>query len=304
MSNQKLANVVQDSLPTNTLQEIPPAFADLNKSVKDLFSKNYNIGFGKVDVRTVTANGVEIRGIGQQDIGGDAPRAFGSLEHKYVQRNYGLTLVEKWSTDNRVTMEASVEDKFLAGAKVTFLAGLSAQTGKRDAGLKFTYRRPFLHLTTDVDLDFAGPIVRSSAVSSYNNLRFGGSMVFDSAKSAITRYNLALGLGAARYTLHAGTTHFRDFEMGVYNRVDQNLEVGFQTNFSTSGGNTLLGIGAKYDLDATASVKAKVDTVGQLGLTYTQELRKGVKLTLSSLINGQNLSAGGHRYGFGLEVDV
>lgn len=298
------AYIVEDPLPVRVIGAIPPAFADLNKSIKDLFTKNYHIGFGKIDVRTVTGNGVEIRGVGQQDIGSDAPRAFGSLEHKYVQRDYGLTLVEKWSTDNMVTMEASVEDKFLAGAKVTFLAGLSAQTGKRNAGLKFAYRRPFLHLTTDVDLDFAGPVVRSSAVSAYNNLRFGGSMVFDSAKSAITRYNLALGLGASRYTLHAGTTHFRDFEMGVYNRVDNNLEVGFQSNFSTTGGNTLLGIGAKYDLDPTASIKAKVDTVGQLGVSYTQELRKGIKLTLSSLINGQNLSAGGHRYGFGLEVDV
>ncbi|XP_055327773.1 voltage-dependent anion-selective channel protein 2-like [Paramacrobiotus metropolitanus] len=284
--------------------EIPPAFADLNQSIRDLFTKNYHIGFAKVDIKTVTANGVQIRGIGQQDIGSEAPRAFGSLEHKYVQRSYGLTLIERWSTDNMVTMEASVEDKFLAGAKATFLAGLSAQTGKRNAALKFAYKRPFIHLTTDVDLDFAGPVVRSSAVSSYNGVRIGGNVVVDTAKSAITRYNLALGMGGPRYTLHAGTTHFRDFEMGVYNRVDPNLEVGFQSNFSTTGGNTLLALGAKYDIDPTASVKAKLDTVGQLGVSYTQELRKGVKLTLSTLINGANLSGGGHRYGFGLEVDV
>ena len=178
-------------------------------------------------MKTVTSNGVSIRGIGQQDITGDAPRAFGSLEHKYVQKSYGLTLIEKWSTDNMVTMEASVEDKFLAGAKATFLASLSAQTGKRNAGLKLAYRRPFLHLTTDVDLDFAGPIFRSSAVSSYNGVRFGGSMVFDSAKSAITRYNLALGLAGARYTLHAGTTTFRDFEMGKQKTESYKMSTGF-----------------------------------------------------------------------------
>ena len=94
------------------------------------------------------------------------------------------------------------------------------------------------------------------------------------------------------------------FFAGVYNRVDPQLEIGFQSNFSTSGGNTLLGLAAKYDLDPTASVKAKLDTVGQIGLSYTQELRRGIKLTLSTLVNGANLSGGGHRYGFGLEVDV
>jgi hypothetical protein len=289
--------------------EIPPAFADLNQNIRDLFTKNYNIGFAKLDVKTVTGNGVQIRGIGQQDVGVNAsspPRAFGSLEHKYVMRNYGLTLVEKWTTDNFVTMEASVEDKFVAGAKATFLAGFSPQSGKRNAGLKFVYKRPYLHLTTDVDLDFAGPNIRSSLVSSYSNLRFGGSLVFDSATSAIKRYNLAVGVGAAKYTLHAGTTNFKDFEVGVYNRVDSNLEVGFQTNFqqAADGANSLLNFGAKYDLDSTSSLKAKVDTKGGIGLSYTQELRKGVKLNLSSLINAANLSAGGHNYGFGLEVDI
>lgn len=284
-------------LPTESWRRINPEF------VFPSFLY-FLLGFAKIDVKTTTANGVQIRGVGQQDMGSDAPRAFGSLEHKYVQRDYGLTLVERWSTDNMVTMEASVEDKFLAGAKATFLAGLSAQTGKRSAGLKFAYKRPFLNVTTDVDLDFAGPIVRSAAVSAYNGVRFGGSLVFDTAASAITRYNLALGMGGPRYTLHAGTTHFTDYEMGVYNRIDNNLEVGFQSNFSTSGGSTLLALGAKYDLDPSASVKAKVDTVGQLGVSYTQELRKGIRLTLATLINGANLSGGGHRYGFGLEVDV
>ena len=77
---------------------------------------------------------MEVRGILQQDIGGDAPRAFGSLEHKFVQKDYGLTLVERWSTDNNITTEASIEDKFLVGSKLTLLAGLSAHTGKRNAG--------------------------------------------------------------------------------------------------------------------------------------------------------------------------
>ena len=133
---------------------------------------------------------------------------------------------------------------------------------------------------------------------------FWFEFVFEPCVLFHSSYNLALGFGASNYTLHAGTTHFRDFELGVHSRIHSKLEAGVQSNFSTSGGNALLGLGVKYDLDPTLSVKAKLDTVGQLGVSLTQELSKGVKLNLSSLINGYNLSSGEHRFGFGLELDI
>jgi hypothetical protein len=48
MSSQKqtfsTAYIVQEPLAARAVGEVPPAFADLNKSVKDLFTKNYHIG--------------------------------------------------------------------------------------------------------------------------------------------------------------------------------------------------------------------------------------------------------------------
>jgi voltage-dependent anion channel protein 2 len=51
-----------------------------------------------------------------------------------------------------------------------------------------------------------------------------------------------------------------------------------------SGSNaTKFGIGAKFDLDKEASVRAKVNNASQIGLGYQQKLRDGEFVMFSSL---------------------
>lgn len=42
----------------------------------------------------------------------------------------------------------------------------------------------------------------------------------------------------------------------------------------------------------------------QVGVAYTQRLRDGIKLTLSSLIDAKNLNQGGHKIGLGLDMEA
>lgn len=41
-----------------------------------------------------------------------------------------------------------------------------------------------------------------------------------------------------------------------------------------------------------------------VGVGYTQALRPGVKLTMSALIDGKNINAGGHKLGLGLDLEA
>lgn len=50
-------------------------------------------------------------------------------------------------------------------------------------------------------------------------------------------------------------------------------------------------------------LQAKVNNQGQIGLSYTQNLRSGVKLSLSGLIEGKNINAGGHKLGASITFD-
>jgi voltage-dependent anion channel protein 2 len=57
-------------------------------------------------------------------------------------------------------------------------------------------------------------------------------------------------------------------------------------------------------LDKYANLQAKVNNLSQVGLSYTQQLRDGVKLILSGLIDGKNINGGGHKLGMGLELEA
>merc|ERR1712083_1113714 len=86
---------------------------------------------------------------------------------------------------------------------------------------------------------------------------------------------------------------------------------GYQTCFdlsksamtkSSANTNTKFGIGAKYVLEDGAVVRAKINNSSEIGLGYQQKLRDGVTVTLSTLVNGANFNAGGHKIGVSLET--
>lgn len=96
----------------------------------------------------------------------------------------------------------------------------------------------------------------------------------------------------------------REFGGSVYQRCNDRLECGVQLSWTSGSNATQIGIGAKYDLDKDACVRAKVNNASHIGLGYQQRLRDGITLTLSSLIDGKNFNAGGHKIGVALELEA
>lgn len=105
----------------------PPPFSDLGKKAKDVFGKGYHFGLIKLDCKTKTATGVEFNtgGTSNQESG----KIFGSLETKYKVKDYGVTFSEKWTTNNTLGTEISVQDQLLQGLKLTGNIDFSPQTG-------------------------------------------------------------------------------------------------------------------------------------------------------------------------------
>lgn len=77
-----------------------------------------------------------------------------------------------------------------------------------------------------------------------------------------------------------------------------------QLSWSSASNNTKFGLGAKYLLDNDASVRAKINNGCQIGLGYQQKLRDGITLFLSTMIDGKNFNAGGHKIGAALELEA
>lgn len=96
------------------------------------------------------------------------------------------------------------------------------------------------------------------------------------------------------------------FEIGgsVYQRFNNRLETGVQLAWTSGTNQTRFALASKYQLDSLTAIGAKVNNVGQIGLSFQQMLQPGVKLTLSGLFEARNINAGGHRVGMGLEIDI
>ncbi|XP_024908851.1 voltage-dependent anion-selective channel protein 3 isoform X1 [Cynoglossus semilaevis] len=281
---------------------VPPSFADLGKSAKDIFNKGFGYGVLKLDVKTKSQSGVEFTTSGSSNT--DTGRSGGHLETKYKLSDLGLSFNQKWNTDNTLTTEITMEDQLAKGLKLALDTSCVPNTGKKSAKLKTAYKRDYINMGCDLDFDMAGPTVSATAVLGYEGWLAGYQLAFDTAKSKLTQNNFALGYKAADFQLHTNVNDSTEFGGSIYQKVNSNLETAVHLAWIAGSNNTRFGIGAKYQLDKDSSLSAKVNNSCLVGLGYTQTLRPGVKLTLSALVDGKNVNGGGHKLGMGFELEA
>jgi hypothetical protein len=124
--------------------------------------ENLDLGLVKLDVKTKTPSGVDFNV--NTTSNNDTGRVNSALETKYLLKDYGLTLREKWNTDNILTSEVIFEDKLLQGLKLSGNCSFAPQSGKKTGTVKAAFKTDSLHVNTDVDLDYAGAILHGAAV--------------------------------------------------------------------------------------------------------------------------------------------
>lgn len=280
----------------------PPAYGDLGKQARDVFSKGYHFGLLKLDLKTKTQSEVEFAAgtTNNQESG----KVFGNLEAKYKVKDYGLTFTEKWTTDNIVASELAIQDQIAKGLKLSVEGTFAPQSGSKSAKIKSSYTHESAAVNADVDFGSAGPILTASAVLGYQGIVGGYQTKFDIQNSKVTHNNIALGYTARDFILHTNVSDGQVFGGSVYHKVNPDLDAGIDINWSSGSNDSRFGIGCKYQLDRTASLRAKVNNSGHIGLGYQQKLRDGVTLSLSALLDAQNFNNGGHKLGLALELEA
>jgi hypothetical protein len=63
----------------------------------------------------------------------------------------------------------------------------------------------------------------------------------------------------------------------VYQRINDRLETGVQLAWTAGANQTRFAFASKYQLDAQTVVGAKVNNICQVGLSFQQLLRPGIK---------------------------
>lgn len=189
-------------------------------------------------------------------------------------------------------------------AKHSIYSPDSSDSRNKTGKLKATYSHDVVRVDSDVNVDLAGPLINLSAVAAYQGWLAGYKTAFDTQKSKVTANNFALGYTTKDFVLHTNVNDGREFGGLIWQRCNDRLETGVELNWAAGSNNTRFGIGAKYALDRDATVRAKVNNSSQIGLGYQQKLRDGITLTLSTLVDGKNFNAGGHKIGVALELEA
>jgi len=281
---------------------IPPGYGDLGKSGRDLFNKGYNYGFYKMECKTKASNGMEFTVGGNSN--SDSGKIGGNLETKYKWSDYGLTFTEKWNTENVLATEVTIEDQIAKGLKLSFDTSFAPHSGKKSGKIKTAYKMDYLHANCDVDFDFAGPTIHGAAVLGYNGWLAGYQMSFDTSKSKLTRNNFAVGFAGEDFTLHTSVNDSNEFAGSIHQKVNSSLETGVNLSWTSGTNVTRFGFAGKYKLDDDTFVRMKINNCGQIGIGYAQNIRDGVQLTLSALVDAKNINSGGHKIGLGLDIDA
>ncbi|KAL9984422.1 hypothetical protein ACROYT_G006710 [Oculina patagonica] len=286
----------------NRMAKTPPKYDDLGKESRDVFGKGYGFGAVKLDLKTKTKKDLEFTTSGSSN--NDTGKVFGSLETKYKYADYGVTLAEKWTTDNVLTTQITVEDQIAKGLKLEFDTSFAPNTGKKSAKIKSAYKQDYFHGTGDVDFDFAGPTVQASAVMGYEGWVAGYQAAYDTAKSKLIGNNFSFGYRSDDFHIHSSVNDASRFTGSIYHKINSNLEAAAQLNWASGSSSTTFQVGCKYDIDKDTTIRTKVNNTSQVGLAYTQRLRDGIKVTLSSQIDTKNLNQGGHKIGLGLDLEA
>eukprot|EP00094_Tigriopus_californicus_P004505 TCALIF_04340-PA protein Name:"Similar to porin Voltage-dependent anion-selective channel (Drosophila melanogaster)" AED:0.12 eAED:0.17 QI:46/0.33/0.5/1/0/0/4/148/251 len=249
----------------------PPVFGDLGKGCRDVFGKGFHFGLMKLDVKTKTDTG-------------ETGKMTGQLETKYRFKEHGITVTEKWNTDNNLFATVDLQNASMKGLKLTLDSSFSPATGSKNGKIKAEYKHDTLAAQADMDMNMGGPLVNASLVLGHQGWLAGYQMAFDSTKSKITRNNIGLGYAKGDFVFHSNVNDGQVFSGSVYQRVNPALETGVQLGWTSSNNATQFGIGCKYNLDRDASIR--------------------ITITLSTLIDGKNFNQGGHKLGVALEVSA
>uniref|UniRef100_A0A3B4VD19 Non-selective voltage-gated ion channel VDAC1 n=3 Tax=Seriola TaxID=8160 RepID=A0A3B4VD19_SERDU len=284
------------------IMAVPPTYVDLGKSARDVFTKGYGFGLIKLDLKTKSENGLEFTSTGSANT--ETSKVAGSLETKYKWSEHGLTFTEKWNTDNTLGTEITLEDQLAKGLKLTFDSSFSPNTGKKSGKIKTGYKCDHINLGCDVHYDINGTAIHGAAVVGYEGWLAGYQMTFEAGRNRITQSNFAVGYKTDEFQLHTNVNDGTEFGGSIYQKVNDQLETAVNLAWTAGNSNTRFGIAAKYQIDPDASFTAKVNNSSLVGLGYTQTLKPGIKLTLSALLDGKNINAGGHKLGLGLEFQA
>ncbi|KAK9759587.1 Mitochondrial porin [Basidiobolus ranarum] len=259
-------------------------------------------GTVKLEVKTSTASGVNFSVTGAQDNKTGAINA--ELKSKYNDVKNGVTYTESWTTSNLITSQVEIKDK-IKGLKVDVFGSFLPTVGSKSAKVSLEYKQPKLFTRVNVDL-LKGPTFHADVVVGQDGFLVGAEIGYDTLGAKVTKSNATLGYVASDHAITLQTINALSiFSVSYYHRVNTDVEAGAKAVWSSKSPQApvTLEVGTKYFLDKSTFVKAKISNTGKLGVSYTQAIRRGGKVSIAGIFDTTRLTKDTHKLGLSVVFD-
>ncbi|XP_065219144.1 voltage-dependent anion-selective channel-like [Planococcus citri] len=283
----------------------PPFYDDLGRSAKELFSKGYYDNTLALDMKFKAATiGNSCFGFSSFKLDSKKGVGIGTSQTAMGFPKVGLSITKTWKATNTHSAEVKCD-----GVGVFKGAALTVDhTTDDDLKVKMAYKNNRLALNTDLDfLKSARPqLISGSGVFQFcDGGIIGLKSKFDMNDFKLKNTNFAVGYNTKEYVFNLNMSDENSYSSHIYRKVNPFLETGVELEWSSINTDTKFGFGCKYAwTNRDTTVRAKVNSSNQIGLSLTGKLIDGVTITSSALINCQNFNQGGYKFGAGIELEV
>lgn len=283
----------------------PPNFSSIAKPTNDVLNRDYyHFTPVALSLKTTAPNGVSFSVKGS--VAPDS-RTSATMETKYSDKVNGLSLTQGWTTSNALKTKVELTDALTPGLKAeldtTLVPGLS-----RAAKLNMYFAQQSVNARAFVNL-LKGPLFAGDFTVGQDGFTAGGALSYDVKAAALTGYSAGIGYKAPTYALSLiAANNLSVFSAGYYHKVSPDLEIGARGTYDTKGPASpnvvAMDVGAKYQLDPSAFIKAKVADSGILSLAYQQVLRPGIKVGFGGAFDTLKLGESAHKLGLSLSFSA
>ncbi|CAN6608216.1 mitochondrial outer membrane protein porin 1 [Trichomonascus vanleenenianus] len=276
-----------------------PAFSDIAKAPSDLLTRDfYHLAQFNLELKTKAPNGVAFTTKGK--LAHDGPIS-GSLESKYNDKAYGLTVTQGWATNNTLNTKFELEEFLTPGLKGDLAAAYLPKSGVSNAKLSLYFKQPAFNARAFFDI--LKPTFTGDVTLGHDGLLVGSEIGYDILNGKITKYAAALGYVAPAYSASiTATNNLNVYSAAYYHKINSSVEAGAKATWDSQAGqnNVALELGTKYKLDDSSFAKAKVNSQGVATVSYSQDLRPGITLGLGLAADTQRFNEAAHKFGVSL----
>ncbi|CAL8124031.1 unnamed protein product [Orchesella dallaii] len=282
-----------------------PMYNDFGKSNRDFFTKGFQTGSFKLNLRNQVSRDIGITSTGTHKI--DNQQASGDIQAKCTCPFIpGFVSTAKWTTGNLLSYEILAKEKGVRGLDLALEGQYSIDTSTISGKVKsiFKHDRATLDAIVEGSETWTNSQLGAALVTGYQDFAAAYQCQYDVGEGALKKNNISMAYVTGPLSFHSSLDNAEILWAGLVFKFNKQLEMGINATYKAQPeGYSVFGAAIKYVVDCCTAIKAKVDTDRQISLGFEVKIRPTSTITMSTQIDGNKLDEGGHKIGLSFDLE-